>query len=150
MAGSVYVTMSPGAGASVRNGYTGYVIVGLGTDILEVARLRLAMERRGERLLNRLFTPEERAYCESRVHAAEHFAARFAAKEATMKALGTGWRGGIAWRDIEVVREESGRPTLLLAGRAKERADALGVSAAHVTLTHDDTYGMAVVILEKA
>jgi len=124
------------------------MIVGLGTDIIRVERMRAAIERRGERILNRLFTPAERAYCESRPHPMEHFAARFAAKEAAMKALGTGWRTGVGWSQIEVVREPSGRPLLRLTGRAAERAAELAAVAFSVSLTHDEAYAMAVVALE--
>jgi len=94
------------------------MIVGLGTDIIQVERMRAAIERRGERILNRLFTPTERAYCESRPRPVEHYAARFAAKEAAMKALGTGWRTGI------------------------------GATAFSISLTPDEAYAMAVVVLE--
>ena len=103
------------------------MIVGLGVDITEVDRMDAAIERRGRPLLERLFTPSEIAYCEKHRHRAERFAGRFAAKEAAMKALGTGWARGVRWVDIEVVREPSGKPTLKLSGATRAIADSLGV-----------------------
>lgn len=124
------------------------MIVGIGTDVLRVERMREAIERRGDRILARLFTDAERAYCQGRPRAMEHFAARFAAKEAAMKALGTGWRGGIGWRDIEVRREPSGRPLLHLEAGALARAREIEATTFHVSLTHDGEIAMAVVLFE--
>src|SRR5579863_412216 len=103
------------------------MIVGLGVDITQVDRITEAIERRGPRFLERVFTPSEIAYCQKHRGSAERFAGRFAAKEAAMKALGTGWTHGVRWRDIEVVRERSGKPTLHLRGATRAIADALGV-----------------------
>src|SRR5499427_4123393 len=103
------------------------MIVGLGVDITEVERVRGAIERQGERLLKRVYTEKERAYCEKFKNKYERYAGRFAVKEATMKALGTGWSRGVRWVDIEVVRIPFGRPTLELKGEASRIAERLGV-----------------------
>jgi holo-[acyl-carrier protein] synthase len=119
-------------------------ILGHGIDLVDVARIGEMIDRHGDRFLQRCFTDVERAYCEAstkRRH--EHLAARFAAKEAVLKALGTGWRDGIAWTDIEVVREPSGRPTVKLTGEAANIASRLGVQHWHVSLTHTETQAMA-------
>src|SRR5579875_1591505 len=103
------------------------MILGIGTDLAEVVRIRRSIERYSDRFLDRIYTANEQAYCASKANAAERYAARFAAKEAGMKAVGTGWRRGITWRDFEVINEPSGRPTLLLSGVAREIADRMGV-----------------------
>ena len=125
------------------------MIVGLGVDITEIDRMEAAIARRGRALLKRLFTPSEIAYCERHRHSAERFAGRFAAKEAAMKALGTGWARGVRWIDIEVVREPSGKPTLKLAGAAQAIAARLGVKHIAVTITHDGNTALAQVIFES-
>src|SRR5688572_4562129 len=102
------------------------MIVGIGSDIAEVHRLREAIARHGERFLRRVFTEQEIQYCQSHRNTEERFAARFAAKEAAMKALGTGWRRGITWRDIEVCNAPNGKPTLILTGKALEICRSLG------------------------
>ena len=124
------------------------MIVGLGIDIVEVERIAAAIARHGDRFLHRIFTPAEIRYCESKKNRFERYAARFAAKEATMKAIGTGWRRGVAWREIEVGREPGGRPTLHLSGHVKQHADNLGMHHASVSLTHTEGMAMAQVILE--
>ena len=124
------------------------MIVGLGIDIIEVSRMREAMERRGAALKKRVFTPAEIAYCESHRDPYERYAARFAAKEAGMKALGTGWRRGVRWVDFEVVRLSSGKPTLVLHGKAHEFAAKLGVKNISLTLTHTRDTALAQVIFE--
>ena len=124
------------------------MIVGLGVDITEVPRIAASIERFGDRFLHRIFTDAEIRYCESKANRIERFAARFAAKEAALKAIGTGWRGGVAWRDVEVTREPSGKPTMAFHGRAAEFAARLGVKQAHVSLTHTEQTAMAQVILE--
>ena len=123
------------------------MIVGIGIDILSVARMARAIERGQERLLERLFTPGEQADAGG-VRTSERLAARFAAKEAALKALGTGWSMGIAWRDVEVVSAPSGQPALRITGRAAERARELGVTRSHVSLSHQDGMVAALVILE--
>ena len=115
-------------------------IVGLGVDICEIARMERALERHPT-LRERVFTPEEIAYCDSRARPAESFAGRFAAREATIKALG-GYRGR-GWRDISVTREPSGAPSIALSGRAKLRADDLGISKVFITFTHERTSAVA-------
>jgi holo-[acyl-carrier protein] synthase len=124
------------------------MIVGTGIDIAEIPRIQQALDRFGERFLKRVFTPEEIRYCTSRHNAAERLAARFAAKEAGMKAIGTGWRNGITWRDFEVVRPSGQRPTLRFSGRAAEIASSLGCRRTHLSLSHTSEQAIAHVILE--
>lgn len=124
------------------------MIIGLGVDITKIDRIEAVLERRGRAFLERIFTPQEIAYCESHRHQVERFAGRFAAKEAAMKALGTGWSRGVRWIDIEVVRERSGKPTLRLAGAACEIASGLGVKNIALTITHDGNTALALVIFE--
>ena len=121
-------------------------IIGIGIDIEEVARVEALLRRYGDRFVERIFTNAEAAYCRKRRAPAPHFAARFSAKEAAMKALGTGRARGVLWRDIEVVRR-GGPPTLALHGGARRRFDELGGSGALVTLTHSRHYSVAQVIL---
>lgn len=123
-------------------------IVGIGADVLEVRRMAEAGERFGERFYQRLFTPAEIAYCESRGNPSEHYAARFAAKEAALKALGAGWAKGVSWKDVEVVRRAEGPPALRLSGAAGELAKALGVRRAHLSLSHTRDLALANVVLE--
>ncbi len=125
------------------------MIVGVGVDITEVDRMEAAIERRGRRLLERIFTPSEIAYCKKHRHRAERFAGRFAAKEAAMKALGTGWASGVRWVDIEVTREPSGKPTLKLSGASRAIADCLGVKNIALTITHSGNTAVALVIFES-
>ena len=110
--------------------------------------MRAAIERHGRRILERVFTPREIAYAQRRANRYERFAARFAAKEAGMKALGTGWRGGLGWRDLEVSNLASGRPTLELHGIARELAGKMGVRNVSLSLTHTAELALAMVILE--
>ena len=124
------------------------MIVGMGVDIAEVGRIRGAIERHGEVFLRRIYTAREREYCEKFKNKYERYAGRFAAKEATMKALGTGWRHGVRWVDLEVVRETSGRPTLALAGEAGKIAQQLGVKNIALSITHTETQALAQVIFE--
>ena len=126
------------------------MIVGIGVDLAEVDRIRDALERpaTGERFKQRVFTAGEQAYCERRRGRYESYAARFAAKEATMKALGRGWSAEIGWCDIEVVRERGGRPTIRLHGRTAEYAARLGVRRLHLALTHTAETALAQVVAE--
>lgn len=124
------------------------MIVGTGVDIVETVRIEEALGRHGIRFVKRLFTPAEIEYCEGFKKKAERYAARFAAKEAAFKALGTGWRG-VRWLDVEVTRLASGKPELRLTGAALERASTLRVARALVTLSHSDRYAVAQVIFES-
>src|SRR6516162_7877047 len=120
------------AGGSLINS----MIIGSGIDLVEIGRIQQSFERYGERFLNRVFTAAEQAYCMRKRRAAESLAARFAAKEAGAKALGTGISRGVTWLEIEVVREPGGRPGLQFHGRAAERAERMGVRNAALSLTH--------------
>jgi holo-[acyl-carrier protein] synthase len=125
------------------------VIVSIGIDIIEVRRVAETISRT-PRFAERVFTEAERAYCESRgAAAAQHYAARFAAKEAALKALQTGWSGGISWQDVEVAAKESGAPVILFHGRARELYDASGATDAHLSIAHTTEHAVAQVILEK-
>lgn len=124
------------------------MIVGLGLDLVEVARVRKLRERRGESFLRRVFTDDEARACLERADPDSPLAARFAAKEAGMKALGTGWAQGVGWRDVEVVSAPGTAPRLRFHGEAAARAAALGVAAVHLSLTHDAGAAAAVVVLE--
>ena len=127
------------------------MIIAVGNDLAEVDRLRAALEnpRTGERFRNRVFTVGEQEYCERRrVAKYQSYSARFAAKEATMKALGRGWGRYVGWLDIEVVRPRGSRPQIVLSGKAKEYADALGIARLHLALTHTAALAEAVVVAE--
>ena len=124
------------------------MIVGTGVDLAEVPRIRASMERFGPRFRDRIFTPAEIAYVERKANRYERYAARFAAKEAGMKAIGTGWKRGVTWHDFEVANLPSGKPTLLLHGVAAEFARRLNVRQVSLSLTHTAELGMAHVILE--
>jgi holo-[acyl-carrier protein] synthase len=124
------------------------MIVGTGIDVVEVPRVAAALQRFGRRFVERIFTEDEIRYCESKANRAERYAARFAAKEAGMKALGTGWNHGVRWRDLEVQRARGGRPTLVLSGKAAEFAKQLGAARTQISLTHTAAEAIAHVILE--
>jgi holo-[acyl-carrier protein] synthase len=124
------------------------MIVGSGIDLVEIGRIQQSMDRYASRFLNRVYTAAEQAYCLSKRNAAESLAARFAAKEAGAKALGTGISFGVSWLEIEVVREASGRPTLRFHGRAAQIAAALGATHAALSITHTASLAMASVVLE--
>jgi holo-[acyl-carrier protein] synthase len=124
------------------------MIVGLGIDVTEVERIGAAIERFGRRFIERIYTDAEIRYCESKLNKLERFAGRFAAKEAAMKAIGTGWKLGVAWRDFEVRREPSGRPTIAFSGKAAEFAQRLGVRRASLSISHTAEQAIAQVILE--
>ena len=124
------------------------MIVGMGIDVAEVKRIQAVMESQKERFLRRVYTPEEIAYCEQFKNKFERYAGRFAAKEAAMKALGTGWSRGVRWVDVEVVRKRGGRPTISLKGEAKKIADVLGVKNIALSITHTAEQAIAQVIFE--
>jgi len=125
------------------------MLVGTGIDMIEIHRIAQSIERFGERFLSRIFTPAEIAYCQAKKNSAESFAARFAAKEAGAKALGTGIHHGVTWKELEVRREPGRRPNLHLTGRAKEIATRLGVRNVSLSLTHSTTTAMAAVHFEN-
>jgi holo-[acyl-carrier protein] synthase len=125
------------------------MIVGTGIDVAEVPRVAAAIERFGQRFLNRIFTEAEIRYCDSKANRVERYAGRFAAKEAGMKALGTGWNHGVRWRDVEVRREPGQRPTIVFHGKAGEFAQKLGVVNAALSITHTADQAIAQVILEN-
>jgi holo-[acyl-carrier protein] synthase len=125
------------------------MIVGTGVDLAEVPRIRASIERFGDRFIRRIFTVAEIAYVERKANRYERYAARFAAKEAGMKAIGTGWKRGVTWQDFEVTNLPSGKPTLRFHGVAAEFASQLGVKNVSLSLTHTAELGMAHVILEN-
>ncbi len=124
------------------------MIVGTGVDVAEVPRIRASIERFGAKFVDRIYTPGEIAYVERKANRYQRYAARFAAKEAGMKAIGTGWKRGVTWRDFEVTNLPSGKPTLRLHGVAAEIAARLGVRNISLSITHTAELGMAHVILE--
>ena len=124
------------------------MIIGSGIDLAEIGRIQQSMDRYGARFLDRVYTAAEQAYCRRKRNAAESFAARFTAKEAGAKALGTGISFGVSWREIEVVRQPGGRPVLKFHGRAAEIAARLGVIHSALSLTHTAELAMASVVLE--
>jgi holo-[acyl-carrier protein] synthase len=121
----------------------------MGVDISEIDRIEAAIARYGDAFLERIYTPREVQYCERHKNKAERYAARFAAKEAGMKALGTGWRFGVRWRDIEVANAPGGKPTLNLMGVAREFADKMGVKNISLSITHSGNLALAQVIFES-
>ena len=125
------------------------MIQGIGIDIIEIEKLREAIKRGKERFIRRVFTDLEMDYCNRKRSRYQHFAVRFAAKEAFMKALGTGWQNGIRWRDIETLNDRLEKPGLNLFGKAKELASEMKVKKIHVSLSHFEKYAIAQVILER-
>ena len=125
------------------------MIISIGIDIIEVARIREVLLRT-PRFADRVYTAAERAYCDSRgVVAAQHYAARFAAKEAALKALQTGWRGGISWQDVEISAHESGAPFLIFTGEVLEVYKKFGATATHLSISHTTEHAIAQVVLER-
>jgi len=125
------------------------MILGTGIDIAEVPRIAASIKRFGDRFLRRVFTEAEIRYCDTKANRVERYAARFAAKEAAMKAIGTGWNHGVAWRDVEVCRMPDGRPTITFHGKAAEFAARLGAKNIALSLSHSEQYAIAQVILES-
>jgi holo-[acyl-carrier protein] synthase len=123
-------------------------VLGLGIDVAQIDRLEEAHGRRGQRLLERVFTEGERAYCSRRTFPWPHYAGRFAVKEAVMKVLGTGWARGVRWVDIEVRRSPGGPPSVALHGRTAEIAAERGIASIHVAITHDAGIAVAVAVAE--
>ncbi len=124
------------------------MLIGTGVDLIEIERIAHSIERYGDRFLHRVYTPQEIAYCNRKRANAESFAARFAAKEAGAKALGTGISRGVTWSEFQVGREPGGRPVLELTGRARLLAQQLGVTAISLSLTHTGNLAMATVMME--
>ncbi|HEY5214621.1 MAG TPA: holo-ACP synthase [Acidobacteriaceae bacterium] len=124
------------------------MVIGLGTDLIEIERIERSVERFGDAFLQRVYTPGEILYCQSKRNAGESLAARFAAKEAGAKALGTGISRGVSWREFEVRRLPGQRPELHLSGRAAEIAKGLGIRRLALSLTHSRSVSMAVVVAE--
>ena len=125
----------------------GQNIIGIGHDLIEVSRIESVLSRWGDRFRNRVFTPKELAYCESKRNRSQRLASRFAAKEAVFKALGTGWQRGVGWTEIEVANDDLGKPYIILSGRTKELSRQLGVRNIFVSMTNTENYGAAQVIL---
>jgi holo-[acyl-carrier protein] synthase len=121
-------------------------IIGIGTDITECLRIARMIERHGEYFINRVYTPDEIRYCQSRKQATQHFTGRWAAKEAILKAIGTGWRRGISWRDMEIRNEPGGKPLVAICGGVKEIVEQLGVSEIQVSISHCRTHATACAI----
>lgn len=118
-------------------------VVGIGTDIVECLRIAQMIERHGELFINRVYTPDEIRYCQSRKQATQHFAGRWAAKEAILKALGTGWRRGISWRDVEIRNEGGGKPVVALRGGAREQVERLGIGEMLISISHCRSHATA-------
>ena len=118
-------------------------IVGIGTDIVECLRIGRMIEEHGELFLNRVYTPREIRYCQARKHATEHFAGRWAAKEAVLKCLGTGWRNGLCWTDMEIRNDPQGKPRVLLRGAARDRAQQMRIGNVLVSISHCRAYATA-------
>jgi holo-[acyl-carrier protein] synthase len=124
------------------------MIVGIGVDIVEVARMRRAVERYGGRFVDKVFTPAEAEYCRRAPHPEQRFATRFAAKEAALKALGTGWTQGVQFLDVEVCNDEFGAPSVMLTGKALQVSREIGVGRIHVSMTHHRDFAVAQVVFE--
>jgi len=125
------------------------MIVGIGVDVVDIRRLRRALERQGERFMRRIYTAGEQEYCRAHRDPAPYFAARFAAKEALFKALGTGWAQGVTWLDAEIRNNDQGAPWLALRGRTEEASRELSVQKIHLSLSHSEGAAVALVILER-
>ena len=118
-------------------------IIGIGTDIIECLRIAQMIERHGDLFINRVYTPHEIQYCQTRKQATQHYAGRWAAKEAVLKALGTGWRRGISWRDIEIRNAPSGRPVVALRGGARDVVEQLGITEMLISISHCRSHATA-------
>ncbi len=125
-------------------------IVGIGTDIVECLRIGRMIEQHGELFLNRVYTEREVRYCQSRKRATEHFAGRWAAKEAILKCLGSGWRKGLCWTDMEIRNDPSGKPEVFLCGAAKESAQQLRISTIQLSISHCRAYATAYAVALRA
>ena len=121
-------------------------VIGIGTDITECLRIARMVERHGDLFINRVYTPDEIRYCRNRKQTTEHFTGRWAAKEAVLKALGTGWRRGISWRDVEILNEPGGKPIVNVHGGAKAVVEQLGITRLLITISHCRTHATAFAI----
>ncbi|MBN2218010.1 MAG: holo-ACP synthase [Pirellulales bacterium] len=121
-------------------------VIGIGTDITECLRIAKMIDRHADLFISRVYTPREIHYCQTRKQSTEHFTGRWAAKEAVLKALGTGWRRGIAWRDIEVLNEPDGRPIVHIHGGLKRIVEQLGITRLQVSISHCHTHAIAMAI----
>ena len=124
------------------------MILGVGIDLVEIDRFKSALRRHGDRLLKKVFTDSERVYCEAQMNRLAHYAARFAGKEAVLKALGTGWRGGIKWTDVDIYHDKLGKAEVKLSGVAAKVAEEKGVKRVLITLSHSDRYANAFSVVE--
>lgn len=124
------------------------MIVGTGVDLVEIERFRKVIERTKDRLIMRVFTPAEQQFCNQHRDPIPHYAVRFAAKEAVFKALGTGWAKGVTWLDVEVQREKSNAPVVVLYGEARRLCESMGAQKVHISLSHSDQCAIAMVVLE--
>ena len=118
-------------------------VIGIGTDIVECLRIAQMIERHGELFINRVYTDHEIGYCSARKAATQHYAGRWAAKEAVLKALGTGWRRGIRWRDVEVRNNAAGKPTIALCGGARDIVEEQGISEMLISISHCRSHATA-------
>ncbi|QGJ69423.1 Holo-[acyl-carrier-protein] synthase [Planctomycetales bacterium 10988] len=123
-------------------------VLGIGTDIIECERIAGMIEKHGELFINRVYTVKEACYCQSRKQGTQHFAGRWAAKEAILKALGTGWRRGITWRDMEILKRHEGGPYVQLHGRALEVSREMGIEEIQITISHCKAYATAFAIAQ--
>ncbi len=123
-------------------------VLGIGTDIVESLRIAQMIERHGEVFITRVYTPHEIDYCSARKAATQHYAGRWAAKEAVLKALGTGWRRGISWRDIEVRNNAAGAPIILIRGGARDVVERAGIRKMHISISHCRSHAIAYAIAE--
>ena len=121
-------------------------VIGIGTDITECLRIARMIERHGDLFINRVYTAEEIRYCRNRKQTTEHFTGRWAAKEAVLKALGTGWRRGISWRDVEILNEPGGKPIVNVHGGAKSVVEQLGITRLQISISHCHTHATAFAI----
>ncbi|MGW8256252.1 MAG: holo-ACP synthase [Thermoguttaceae bacterium] len=121
-------------------------IIGIGTDITECLRIARMIERHGELFINRVYTPAEITYCQSRKQATQHFTGRWAAKEAILKAIGTGWQRGISWRDMEIRNDSGGRPMLAVRGGVQDVVERVGISEILLSISHCHTHASAIAI----
>ncbi len=124
------------------------MILGIGLDLVQRERIEAALEKHGQRFERRIFTDREQAYASNKPHAALHYGGMWAIKESLVKALGTGFSGGIGWRDIEVGHDQRGKPVIRLEGKARQWAEQMGVTSIHASITHDTSWSAAQVVLE--